>query len=105
MGQVRLSLVSRSLRHANGVRCVKSGETWYMGAPEVIIFALEGDYSSVLQRVNGMPMTATVCCWLRGLQLPSVRFADSSLGEGSREERAGSPLRGELSPKATEGSS
>ena len=30
----------------------KSGETWYMGAPEVIISALEGDYSSVLQQVN-----------------------------------------------------
>ena len=30
----------------------KSGETWYMGAPEVIISALEGDYSAVLQQVN-----------------------------------------------------
>ena len=28
------------------------GETWYMGAPEVIISALGGDYSDVLQQVN-----------------------------------------------------
>ena len=28
------------------------GETWYMGAPEVIISALDGDYSDVLQQVN-----------------------------------------------------
>lgn len=28
------------------------GETWYMGAPEVIISALDGDYSDVLQQVS-----------------------------------------------------
>lgn len=39
-----------SARKWSAVR--KSGETWYMGAPEVIISALEGDYSSVLQQVN-----------------------------------------------------
>lgn len=30
----------------------KAGETWYMGAPEVIVAALDGDYAEVLRQVN-----------------------------------------------------
>ncbi|MDB6681209.1 HAD-IC family P-type ATPase [Bifidobacterium longum] len=49
-GAVESRVPFSSARKWSAVR--KSGETWYMGAPEVIISALEGDYSSVLQRVN-----------------------------------------------------
>lgn len=49
-GAVESRVPFSSSRKWSAVR--KSGETWYMGAPEVIISALEGDYSSVLQRVN-----------------------------------------------------
>ena len=50
-GAVESRVPFSSARKWSAVR--KSGETWYMGAPEVIITsALEGDYSSVLQRVN-----------------------------------------------------
>ena len=49
-GAVESRVPFSSARKWSAVR--KSGETWYMGAPEVIISALEGDYSSVLQQVN-----------------------------------------------------
>ena len=49
-GAVESRIPFSSARKWSAVR--KSGETWYMGAPEVIISALEGDYSSVLQQVN-----------------------------------------------------
>lgn len=49
-GTVESRVPFSSARKWSAVR--KSGETWYMGAPEVIISALEGDYSSVLQQVN-----------------------------------------------------
>ena len=49
-GAVESRVPFSSARKWSAVR--KTGETWYMGAPEVIISALEGDYSSVLQRVN-----------------------------------------------------
>lgn len=49
-GAVESRVPFSSARKWSAVR--KSGETWYMGAPEVIISAFEGDYSSVLQRVN-----------------------------------------------------
>ena len=49
-GAVESRVPFSSARKWSAVR--KSGETWYMGAPEVIISALECDYSSVLQRVN-----------------------------------------------------
>ena len=49
-GAVESRVPFSSARKLSAVR--KSGETWYMGAPEVIISALEGDYSSVLQQVN-----------------------------------------------------
>lgn len=49
-GAVESRVPFSSSRKWSAVR--KSGETWYMGAPEVIISALEGDYSSVLQQVN-----------------------------------------------------
>ena len=50
VGAVESRVPFSSARKWSAVR--KSGETWYMGAPEVIISALEGDYSSVLQQVN-----------------------------------------------------
>ena len=49
-GAVESRVPFSSARKWSAVR--KSGETWYRGAPEVIISALEGDYSSVLQQVN-----------------------------------------------------
>ena len=49
-GAVESRVPFSSARKWSAVR--KSGETWYMGAPEVIFSALEGDYSSVLQQVN-----------------------------------------------------
>lgn len=49
-GAVESRVPFSSARKWSAVR--KSGETWYMGAPEVIISALEGGYSSVLQQVN-----------------------------------------------------
>ena len=49
-GAVESRVPFSSARKWSAVR--KSGETWYMGAPEVIISALEGDYSLVLQQVN-----------------------------------------------------
>ena len=49
-GAVESRVPFSSARKWSAVR--KSGETWYMGAPEVIISALEGDYSSVLLQVN-----------------------------------------------------
>ena len=49
-GAVESRVPFSSARKWSAVR--KAGETWYMGAPEVIISALEGDYSSVLQQVN-----------------------------------------------------
>ena len=49
-GAVESRVPFSSARKWSAVR--KSGETWYMGAPEVLISALEGDYSSVLQQVN-----------------------------------------------------
>ena len=49
-GAVESRVPFSSARKWSAVR--KSGETWYMGAPEMIISALEGDYSSVLQQVN-----------------------------------------------------
>ena len=49
-GAVESRVPFSSARKWSAVR--KSGETWYMGAPEVIISALESDYSSVLQQVN-----------------------------------------------------
>ena len=49
-GAVESRVPFSSARKWSAVR--KSGETWYMGAPEVVISALEGDYSSVLQQVN-----------------------------------------------------
>ena len=49
-GAVESRVPFSSARKWSAVR--RSGETWYMGAPEVIISALEGDYSSVLQQVN-----------------------------------------------------
>ena len=49
-GAVESRVPFSSARKWSAVR--KSGETWYIGAPEVIISAIEGDYSSVLQQVN-----------------------------------------------------
>lgn len=73
---MRLSLVSRSLRARKWSAVRKSGETWYMGAPEVIISALEGDYSSVLQQVNEYANDGNrVLLVGAGLQLPSPRGA------------------------------
>lgn len=82
-GAVESRVPFSSARKWSAVR--KSGETWYMGAPEVIISALEGDYSSVLQQVNEYANDGNRV--LLGCAVYS------------------SPLRGELSPKATEGSS
>lgn len=49
-GQVEARVPFSSARKWSAVR--KSGVTWYMGAPEVIIAALNGDYADVLRQVN-----------------------------------------------------
>ena len=74
----------------------KAGETWYMGAPEVIVAALDGDYAEVLRQVNEYAddgnrvlLVARSMAPLSRLrrQLPSERGAKESglapLAEGS----------------------
>ena len=82
MGQVRLSLVSRSLRRANGVRCVNPARPGTWERRRLLFLRLRVTIRRCCSRLTSMPMTATVCCWLRGLQRPSVRFADSSPRRG-----------------------
>ena len=118
-GAVESRVPFSSARKWSAVR--KSGETWYMGAPEVIISALEGDYSSVLQQVNEyandgnrvllVARSTAPLSPLRG-QLPSERGAEkselASLSEGScRQKRLRGAVEGanvsddpQLDPKA-----
>lgn len=87
-GTVESRVPFSSARKWSAVR--KSGETWYMGAPEVIISALEGDYSSVLQQVNEyandgnrvllVARSTAPLSPLRG-QLPSEREAAAGTAE------------------------
>ena len=86
-GAVESRVPFSSARKWSAVR--KSGETWYMGAPEVIISALEGDYSSVLRsRLTSMPMTAT------GVLLVA-RSSTAPLSEGScRQKRLRGAVEG-----------
>ena len=105
-GAVESRVPFSSARKWSAVR--KSGETWYMGAPEVIISALEGDYSSVLQQVNEyandgnrvllVARSTAPLSPLRG-QLPSERGAEKSelapLSEGScRQKRLRGAVEG-----------
>ena len=83
MGQVRLSLVSRSLRRANGVRCVNPARPGTWERRRLLFLRLRVTIRRCCSGLTSMPMTATVCCWLRGLQLPSARFADSSPQRGA----------------------
>ena len=75
MGQVRLSLVSRSLRRANGARCVNPARPGTWGRRRLLFLRLRVTIRRCCSGLTSMPMTATVCCWLRGLQLPSPRGA------------------------------
>ena len=79
-GAVESRVPFSSARKWSAVR--KSGETWYMGAPEVIISALEGDYSSVLQQVNEYANDGNRVLLVARSTAPSVRFADSSPRRG-----------------------
>ncbi len=105
-GTVESRVPFSSARKWSAVR--KSGETWYMGAPEVIISALEGDYSSVLQQVNEyandgnrvllVARSTAPLSPLRG-QLPSERGTEKSelvpLSEGScRQKRLRDAVEG-----------
>ena len=84
-GAVESRVPFSSARKWSAVR--KSGETWYMGAPEVIISALEGDYSSVLQQVNEYAND--------GNRVLLVARSTAPLSEGSCRQKR---LRGALSP-------
>ena len=84
-GAVESRVPFSSARKWSAVR--KSGETWYMGAPEVIISALEGDYSSVLQRVNEYAND--------GNRVLLVARSTAPLGEGScRQKRLRGAVEG-----------
>ena len=84
-GAVESRVPFSSARKWSAVR--KSGETWYMGAPEVIISALEGDYSSVLQQVNEYAND--------GNRVLLVARSTAPLGEGScRQKRLRGAVEG-----------
>ena len=84
-GAVESRVPFSSARKWSAVR--KSGETWYMGAPEVIISALEGDYSSVLQQVNEYAND--------GIRVLLVARSTAPLSEGScRQKRLRGAVEG-----------
>ncbi|WP_240539216.1 HAD-IC family P-type ATPase [Bifidobacterium sp. SO1] len=80
------------------------GTTWYMGAPEVLLGALDGNYADVLAQVNALAadgnrvlLIATVTSEVVGCALPqSRRGRDSSLSRDIAVQRTTESFAGNV---------